>query len=465
MSNEEKNESYRDKIATVNSEGKRIWIFPKKPKGKIYEWRKIVSYVLLAFLFLSPFVKISGEQLVLLNFLERKFVFFGAVFHPHDFHLFAFTLIISIITVTLFTVVLGRIFCGWMCPQTIFMEMLFRKIEYLIEGDASQQKKLKKAKWTTDKIIKKVSKNVIFYLISFIIANTFLAYLIGSDELITIITSPPAEHAKGLGLILIFSFVFFGVFAQMREQVCTTVCPYGRLQGVLTDRNTLLVSYDYKRGENRERYSPKKERTGGDCIDCGECVRVCPTGIDIRNGVQLECINCTACIDACDAVMDKVNLPPKLIRYASENSIAERKPWKLSVRAKAYVILLFVLTGIMSLILWNRSSVEVDIITARGNRPYIDSTGVAQNIFKARFVNKSNDLKKLSLSIPDFNAEIRLIEKDSINLNPNEDLELTILVRIPDIELEERNNKIKIEIWEGEELLDKSMNNFQGSYK
>lgn len=465
METQDNKDKFRDKIATVNEDGKRIWIYPKKPKGKIYQWRKVVSYVLLAFLFLSPFVKVSGEQLVLLNVIQRKFVFFGAVFHPHDFHLFAFTIIILIVTIILFTVVLGRIFCGWMCPQTIFMEMLFRRIEYFIEGDAKDQKKLNQSKWTREKIIKKGSKNIIFYLISFVIANTFLAYLIGSDELLTIITSSPSEHIKGLSLIMIFSFVFFGVFARFREQVCTTVCPYGRLQGVLTDRNTLLVSYDHERGESREKYRPKQERTGGDCIDCGECVRVCPTGIDIRNGVQLECINCTACIDACDSVMDKVNLPPKLIRYASESSIANKTPWKLSVRAKAYVILLVVLTFAMSLILWNRSSVEVDIITARGNRVFIDSTGVAQNIYKGRFINKSNDEKLLSLDIPGHTASIQLIEQDSIFLNANEDLELTILIRIPDKELDERNNEIIIKVWEGEELVKESKNNFQGSYK
>lgn len=465
METEDNKDKFRDKIATVNEDGKRIWIYPKKPKGKIYQWRKVVSYVLLAFLFLSPFIKVSGEQLVLLNVIQRKFVFFGAVFHPHDLHLFAFTIIILIVTVILFTVVLGRIFCGWMCPQTIFMEMLFRRIEYFIEGDAKDQKKLNESKWTREKIIKKGSKNIIFYLISFVIANTFLAYLIGSDELLTIITSSPSEHAKGLSLIMVFSFVFFGVFARFREQVCTTVCPYGRLQGVLTDRNTLLVSYDHERGESREKYRPKQERTGGDCIDCGECVRVCPTGIDIRNGVQLECINCTACIDACDSVMDKVNLPPKLIRYASESSIANKTPWKLSVRAKAYVILLVVLTFAMSLILWNRSSVEVDIITARGNRVFIDSTGVAQNIYKGRFINKSNDEKLLSLDIPGHTASIQLIEQDSIFLNANEDLELTILIRIPDKELDERNNEIIIKVWEGEELVKESKNNFQGSYK
>lgn len=458
-------QQFRDKIATVNEDGKRIWVYPKKPKGKIYNWRKIVSYVLLAFLFLSPFVKVGGEQLVLLNVIERKFVFFGAVFHPHDFHLFAFTLIISIVTIILFTVTLGRLFCGWMCPQTIFMEMLFRRIEYAIEGDANQQKKLNKGPWNSEKIIKKVSKNIIFYLISFLIANTFLAYIIGSDELITIVTSPPSEHIQGLTIIMIFSFVFFGVFARFREQVCTTVCPYGRLQGVLSDRNTLLISYDYKRGEKREKYRPKQERTGGDCIDCGECVRVCPTGIDIRNGVQLECISCTACIDACDAVMTKINKPPKLIRYASENSIAEGKKWKLSIRSKAYVVLLFVLTGVMSLILWNRSSVEIDIISARGNRVYIDSLNVAQNIYKGRFVNKSNDSTILELKIPDYSATIKLIELDSIALGPNEDLELTILIRIPDEELKARNNKINIEIWEDKRLVDTSKNNFQGSYK
>lgn len=459
-------ENFRDRIATVNEDGKRVWVYPKKPKGKIYNWRKIVSYVLLAILFLSPFLKYKGEQIILLNILERKFVFFGAVFHPHDFHLFAFTAIIALVSIILFTVVLGRIFCGWICPQTIFMEMFFRRIEYLIEGDAKQQKKLNAQPWNAEKILKKGGKNILFYILSFIIANTFLAYIIGSDELFQIILDNPSEHTTGLIIILVFSFIFFGVFVRIREQVCTTMCPYGRLQGVLTDRNTLLVSYDHKRGEKREKYRPKQERTGGDCIDCGECVRVCPTGIDIRNGVQLECINCTACIDACDAVMDKVNLPPKLIRYASENSIAEGDKWKLTTRAKAYVILLVVLIMAMSAILWFRPSVEVDIITARGNRAYIDPEGIAQNIYKGRFVNKKNEHTELRLEIPGHTSEIQLLQVESLKLTDNQDIETTLLIRIPDDELPSRNNDIIIEVYdENNELVEELTVNFQGSYK
>lgn len=459
-------ESFRDRIATVNEDGKRVWVYPKKPKGKIYNWRKIVSYVLLSILFFAPFVKFKGEPIVLLNIIERKFVFFGAVFHPHDFHLFAFSMIIGLVSIILFTVVLGRIFCGWICPQTIFMEMFFRRIEYLIEGDAKEQKKLNAQPWNTEKILKKGGKNILFYILSFWIANTFLAYIIGSEELFKIISDNPSEHVTGLIIILAFSFVFFGVFVRMREQVCTTVCPYGRLQGVLTDQNTLLVSYDYKRGETREKYRPRQERKGGDCIDCGECVRVCPTGIDIRNGVQLECINCTACIDACDAVMTKINQPPRLIRYASEQSIAEGTDWKLTTRAKAYMILLGVLIIAMTTILWYRPSVEVDIITARGNRAYVDQEGMVQNIYKGRFVNKKNDSTELSLVIPNFSADIQFVGIDKIALGENQDLETTMIIRIPDSELPNRNNEVTIQIYDiNQELIDEVIVNYQGSYK
>ena len=362
------NEVFRDSIGTIDEEGKRKWVFPKKPSGPLYEKRKIVSYVLLVFLFAAPFVKINGNQFLLFNILERRFNIFSFPFWPQDFYLFVVSMLIGVIFITLFTVGFGRIFCGWICPQTIFMEMVFRRIEYWIDGDRNKQMRLDRQKWDAEKIKKRLLKWFIFLIISFLIANIFLAYLIGSDKLLKYIIEGPLEHTGTLIPLIIFTAVFYFVFAWFREQVCIIACPYGRLQGVLLDNKSIVVAYDYKRGEaeqGRKKFRKNEDRESlgyGDCIDCFQCVNVCPTGIDIRNGTQLECVNCTACIDECDDIMDKINLPKGLIRFASEDNIAKKEPFKLTPRLKGYIAVLTILIGVLAGMLALRSDVEARIL-------------------------------------------------------------------------------------------------------
>ena len=326
-----KGEQFRDSIGTINKEGKRSWVFPKKPSGRFYKYRSWVSYFLLIALLSAPFVKINGNQFLLFNVLERKFTIFGFPFWPQDFHLLVMSMIIGVVFVILFTVVFGRIFCGWICPQTIFLEMVFRRIEYWIDGDRGKQIRLEKQAWNVEKIKKRLLKWFLFFIISFIIANVFLAYLIGGDEVINYVTGSPFDNLNTLTSLLIFTGVFYFIFVWFREQVCIIACPYGRLQGVLLDNKTINVAYDFVRGEKEEgraKFKKNEDRVAsgkGDCIDCFQCVHVCPTGIDIRNGTQLECVNCTACIDDCDDMMAAVGLPKGLIRFASENNI-EKKP-------------------------------------------------------------------------------------------------------------------------------------------
>lgn len=255
-----KDESFRDRISTVDEKGKRKWIYPKYQTGKFHTLRQIFGYTLLLILFITPFIKYDGEPLFLLDVVHRKFILFGTVFYPQDFFYFGLLMITFVIFIALFTVVLGRLFCGWACPQTIFMELIYRKIEYLIEGDWKERMALDKQKVNFTKLWKKTLKHLLFYAVAFVISNLFLSYLIGIDALKKIATEPLSEHVAGFTTLIAFSLAFYGVFAFLREQVCTNICPYGRMQGVLLGKDTLVIAYDYIRGEPRAKFKKNENR-------------------------------------------------------------------------------------------------------------------------------------------------------------------------------------------------------------
>ena len=464
------NETFRDSIGTVTEDGKRAWVFPKKPSGKFYKYRKYVSYALLAFLLLAPFIKINGNQFLMFNILERRFNIFGFPFWPQDFHLFVISMIIGVVFVALFTVAFGRIFCGWICPQTIFMEMVFRRIEYWIEGDRGKQMRLAKMPWNAEKIRKKVLKTVIFILISFIIANVFLAYLIGSDTLISYITDGPAEHLNTLVSLTIFTAVFYFVFAWFREQVCIIACPYGRLQGALLDTKSIVVAYDHKRGEaenGRKKFRKNEDREAlghGDCIDCMQCVNVCPTGIDIRNGTQLECVNCTACIDECDNIMESINLPKGLIRYASEENIEKKTPFKFTARMKGYTAVLAILIGLLTGMLFLRNDVEATILRLPGQLYEHKDNNIISNVFTYKLVNKtSKDIEAVSFKLMSHKGELKLVATKDHFIVPRQEISKgTLFVEINNAALSGDRNKIKIGIYSGDKLIETTTANFLG---
>lgn len=464
MITDEEQQSFRDHIATVDERGKRLWIFPKMPKGRFFDRRKVVSYLLLAFLFAGPFLRIGGEPLLMINILERKFVILGQVFWPQDTIYFVLGMIAMVVFVIVFTVAFGRIFCGWVCPQTIFMELVFRRIEYWIEGDAVYQKKLANSPWTREKIVKRVAKHSVFFGISFLIANIFLAYIIGSEALISIITEPPAEHIAGLLGILVFSFIFYGVFAYMREQVCIAICPYGRLQGVLLDRDSVVIAYDHVRGEQRSKFRKDEDRASvgkGDCIDCHACVAVCPTGIDIRNGTQLECVNCTACIDACDDIMDRIDKPRGLIRFASENQITDNAPFRVTGRAKAYTAVLVVLTGVLSLLLFLRSEVETSILRTPGMLYQSEGNGVYSNLYNYSIVNKTNRDMPVTIRSESEFASVQVVG-DSLTVNRQGQRDGVLFVRINQNNLQGTKTPVVLGVYEGDRLIHQVKTNFIG---
>ncbi len=460
-------EEYRDTIATVDSSGKRVWIYPKKPSGAFHNWRIVTTIVLLAMLFSGPFLKISGQPFLLLNFFERKFVIFGQPFWPQDFFLLAILLITFFVFIILFTVAFGRIWCGWACPQTLFMEMVFRKIEYWIEGDANKQRKLNQAPWNREKIMKKGSKQLIFILISVLISHTVMAYLIGIDQVKVIVSQSPLNNLSGFIGLVAFTGIFYWVFAYFREQACVAVCPYGRLQSVLLMKNSIVVIYDWLRGEPRKRIKKgETDSNAGDCIDCKLCIHACPTGIDIRNGTQLECVNCTACIDACDEVMEKVNRPKGLIRYSSHEAIESGKGKLFTPRVAGYTVILIALMAFLSFMLVSRSEVEVTILKVPGTLYEKTDDGKISNLYNIQFVNKTFEPMNLSLRVDGYpNALIQQVGDQGISIPANEKFEGIFFIKLPQSDIQGAKSSLDISILRDDEVIETHSTKFLGPVK
>lgn len=456
--------SFRDRIATVDKEGNRIWVYPKKPKGSFTRYREYIGYTLLAFLFVAPFVRINQEPLILLNVLERHFVFFGIVFWPQDFHLFLLGTLAMVVFVVLFTVVYGRVFCGWACPQTIFMELVFRKLEYWIEGDWKAQKMLDEAPLSLQKLAKKTVKHFLFFFLSFGISNLFLTYLIGTDAWWLMITDSPQNHIGGLVAMLVFTGVFYFVYAKFREQVCTTVCPYGRLQGVMLDKQSVVVAYDYVRGESRGKIRKNEDRSlvqKGDCIDCHHCVHVCPTGIDIRDGIQMECINCTACIDACDDILSKVGLPTGLIRYASEENIVKGTPFRLTKKAMGYSVVLIMLVMALITLLVTRPDVETSVLRTPGMLYQKPSDHSYSNLYNLKIVNKTRKALSLRLQLENRKGEVKMVGKVP-EVKPNAITEGAFFIVLDQNEITSLKTQLIVGVYDGEKQLETVKTTFIG---
>jgi len=441
---------------------KRRWLYPALRKGKLYKWRSAISYVYLLFFFAGPFLKIGGQPFLLLNVIERKFVIFGQVFWPQDIFLFVIATLVFVVFVTLFTIAFGRIFCGWICPQTIFMELVFRKIEIWIEGDANKRRKLDAGEWTNEKLLKKGAKHFTFILLSFLIANTFLAYVIGSENLINIITQPVTAHVVGFISIWIFTAIFYLVYSQVRELVCTVICPYGRLQGVLIDKDTVVVAYNDVRGEPRGKLKKDTDQSlKGDCVDCDLCVAVCPTGIDIRKGTQLECINCTACIDACNHVMDKIDKPLNLIGYYSENMITNNQKPSFTWRMAGYSAIMVLLIGVLSYFIFSRSDMDITVMRSAGMLYQEQPGGYISNIYNAEIINKSNETKTITIKATDPAIKIKYIQSPGA-VEKGGAVKVVFFVMMPAAAIQSPKTTVKLQLLNGNKVLQTESTSFIG---
>ena len=495
-------EAFRDSVSTIGKDGSRVWLYPKKPKGRFYNARTWVSVGFLVFFLVIPFITYEGEPIFLFNVLERKFIIFGLLFMPQDFHLFVLAMLTFIVFIVLFTVVFGRLFCGWVCPQTVFMEMIFRKIEYWIEGDGNAQRRLDAADWSPDKLRKKALKHTIFFLIAVVVANYFLAYVIGMKAVLLIIAQPLSKNMMGFGAMILFSVIFYGVFARLREQVCTTICPYGRLQSVLLVPDSIVVAYDFVRGEPRGKIKkqkeslrkepckndcpdcadcaatnnilkniqdsvtalePPKSKPLGDCIDCNLCVQVCPTGIDIRNGTQLECTNCTACMDACDEVMLKVNRPLGLIRYDSLTGIKAGKRRIWTPRVAAYSAVLTILMGLDVWLLTGRTDIEMTILRSPGQMyQEVDSQHIS-NLYTFQIVNKTHIEMPLTLKVKDNAGKIRYVGNVTTpSVLSGKMTEGVFFIEMEKTKLTGMKTTLYIEAYHDNKLMDKAKTSFVG---
>ena len=371
----------------------------------------------------------------------------------------------SIIGIALFTSVYGRLFCGWACPQTVFMEMVFRKLEWWIEGSPNEQRKLNAGPWTREKWIKKTSKHVLFFLLSFLIAITFLSYILGVETVWNDLKHPLEHISLFLGL-LIFTGLFYGVFAFVREIVCTTICPYGRLQGVLIDKNSMQVSYDFVRGEPRGKINKKETtRSLGSCIDCKQCIAVCPTGIDIRNGSQMECVGCTACIDACDSIMEKVNFPKGLIRYASENNITEKTGFQWTFKVKAYTSVLIALVLLTAVMIYRIKTIDVYVSRVKGQTYQELPNDTLANFYRVKLINKSLKPETITLRLEDVEGRVVFVKQQAILLPPQTITEEQFFVHIPNSTLKTRTTDIHLGVYNKEALLYSIKTNFLGTFQ
>lgn len=403
---------HEERLGTTDEHGHRVYIHPEDVKGKWRDKRTVFYWFLIGLYLVLPWINFKGKQIILLDIPGREFTFFGNTFYAHDAPLFLLVLLAFVFTMGFITSIWGRVWCGWGCPQTVFIDTIYRRIERIIEGKARQRQKLDEGPFTFEKFYKKSIKWILFTVVTLHITHSLLGYFVGARKLFWITLSPPSEHMTLFTIMLVITGIFLLDFGWFREQFCIIACPYGRLQSVMMDEDSLVVAYDSKRGEPRRGTVEKSAE--GDCINCYHCVKACPTGIDIRRGTQLECIACTQCIDACDEIMIKLKKDTGLIRYDSERALEGGKTKKFKFRSGVYLTAILLVLTVLSYNLMNSGNLKATFIRA-SRTPYKEITlsngekGVL-NLYRVRVDYKRTDEETVTVSLKDTS----LIEKVEI---------------------------------------------------
>ena len=436
-------------LSTLEKDGARRWLRPKLSPGKLFHWRRYVAYFLIFVFTVIPFLRIGGKPVLLLDIIGRKFTIMGYTFLPTDTLLLALFLIGSLLTIFLTTAIVGRVWCGWACPQTVYMEFVFRPIERLLDGTIGRGGQPRSSR--SFAALRWLVRYLIYLVICFYLANTFLAYFVGTDELLRWVRQSPFQHPAPFLIVGFVTVMMMFDFSFFREQMCIIACPYGRFQSVLLDDHSLIVSYDKTRGEPRGKVKKKPAKPAkkpcsgncngecknkpaattetvalkasedslvqlapqGDCVDCGLCVTTCPTGIDIRDGLQMECINCTQCIDACNAVMTKLGRPKDLIRYSSQSNDRNKDKGILRPRVLIYPMLLLIVGSLFLTVLLNKGTFDVSILRDRGNPFTVMGDGQIRNVLKVKIANRQEEHMEFQLeSLQPEGITLRLIESD-----------------------------------------------------
>jgi cytochrome c oxidase accessory protein FixG len=414
-------------LSTLERDGRRRWLRPKLAKGRWWNRRRALAYVLMLIFLAVPYVRIGGNPLIRLDIAAREFTIFGHTFLPTDTLLLALTMLAAFISIVLITAVTGRAWCGWACPQTVYMEYLFRPIDRLFEGTAGKGGQPRKKPGAA----KQVARFLVYLLLGMVLAHTFLAYFVGPEQLAVWIRSSPWEHPIGFAVMVTTTALLTFDFYYFREQTCLIACPYGRFQSVMLDRQSMIVAYDFNRGEPRKKGKHGQADRAGHCVDCNQCVVVCPTGIDIRNGLQMECINCTQCIDACDNVMDRVGYPRGLIRYSSQDALAGKQRKFLRGRTIIYPVVLILLAAGLAFAISTKYGFDARIIRGKG-APFTTVERTVLNAFTLRLVNRTKAAQQYELQIESpQQAELEIIEPSGLQLEPGATAMVPFHVRFP----------------------------------
>ncbi|MEO0512526.1 MAG: cytochrome c oxidase accessory protein CcoG [Planctomycetota bacterium] len=428
-------------LSTLNVDGSRRWLKPRPASGRWHDRRRVFGWFLIALFVLMPHARIAGRPPLLLDVINRELTFFGQTLYPTDTFLLAFLLISTALSVFFFTAMFGRVWCGWACPQTVYLELLYRPVERLFDGTPGRKRAGPLARV-------RFLKYPVYVVISLLLAHTFLSYFVGTDALRTWIFGSPLDHPLSFALVVAVTGAMMFDFAFFREQMCIVACPYGRLQSVMLDKDSLVVGYDRRRGEPRGRKRRKPKRVGvdltvgetdpdpvsepepGDCVDCGMCVTTCPTGIDIREGLQLECVNCTQCIDACDSVMTKLGRPTGLIRYDSQRSLEGGGRRLARARLFVYPSVIAAMLTVFTVLLVRREPVYVSVVRGPG-LPYTvsDDAGAVTNSLRVKLHDRTRAGGTYRVSV--VGVEGGVIGVEAMTLEPGEIRSQPAMITLP----------------------------------